>query len=142
MSPEAAQRATLEAFWMPFTANRQFKAAPRLLARALGMHYWTPDGRHLLYIQDQNGDENWHVLAVDLKSKSVRDLKLMSIACLPLPGREKTIGTLYWENLAGMKAAAAIHAKPTLIAGDLLKRTTIKVMAAMARNPIHTPGSK
>ena len=27
---------------MPFTANRQFKANPRLLARAEGMHYWTP----------------------------------------------------------------------------------------------------
>jgi len=48
MSPEAAKRAALEAFWMPFTANRQFKAAPRLLARAQGMHYWTPDGRQIL----------------------------------------------------------------------------------------------
>ena len=38
----------LEAFWMPFTANRQFKSAPRLLARAEGMHYWTPDGRRIL----------------------------------------------------------------------------------------------
>jgi beta-alanine--pyruvate transaminase len=38
----------LEAFWMPFTANRQFKAAPRLLSRAEGMHYWTPDGRQVL----------------------------------------------------------------------------------------------
>jgi len=36
------------AFWMPYTANRQFKAAPRLLARAEGMHYWTADGRQVL----------------------------------------------------------------------------------------------
>ena len=35
-------------FWMPFTANRQFKKAPRLLARAEGMHYWTPEGRQIL----------------------------------------------------------------------------------------------
>jgi beta-alanine--pyruvate transaminase len=42
------QRADLEAFWMPFTANRQFKANPRLLARAEGMHYWTDDGRQVL----------------------------------------------------------------------------------------------
>jgi beta-alanine--pyruvate transaminase len=42
------QRDDLEAFWMPFTANRQFKANPRLLARAQGMHYWTPDGRQIL----------------------------------------------------------------------------------------------
>jgi beta-alanine--pyruvate transaminase len=36
------------AFWMPYTANRQFKAAPRLLARAEGMYYWTADGRQVL----------------------------------------------------------------------------------------------
>jgi beta-alanine--pyruvate transaminase len=36
------------AFWMPFTANRQFKKAPRLLARAEGMYYWTPEGRQIL----------------------------------------------------------------------------------------------
>ncbi|HSW33320.1 MAG TPA: aminotransferase class III-fold pyridoxal phosphate-dependent enzyme, partial [Steroidobacteraceae bacterium] len=42
------QRDQLEAFWMPFTANRQFKANPRLLARASGMHYWTPEGRQIL----------------------------------------------------------------------------------------------
>ena len=39
---------TLDHFWMPFTANRQFKATPRLLARAKDMHYWTPDGRQVL----------------------------------------------------------------------------------------------
>ncbi|THD77704.1 MAG: aspartate aminotransferase family protein [Phenylobacterium sp.] len=38
----------LSAFWMPFTDNRAFKAAPRLLARAKDMHYFTPDGRALL----------------------------------------------------------------------------------------------
>ncbi len=41
-------RADLEALWMPFTANRQFKSRPRLLARAEGMHYWTPEGRQIL----------------------------------------------------------------------------------------------
>jgi beta-alanine--pyruvate transaminase len=41
-------RSQLEAFWMPFTANRQFKANPRLLVRASGMHYWTADGRQIL----------------------------------------------------------------------------------------------
>lgn len=38
----------LDAFWMPFTANRQFKKAPRLLASASGMHYATEDGRKVL----------------------------------------------------------------------------------------------
>ncbi|WP_184722164.1 aspartate aminotransferase family protein [Caulobacter sp.] len=38
----------LDAYWMPFTANRRFKAHPRLLASASGMHYRTPDGREIL----------------------------------------------------------------------------------------------
>jgi len=38
----------MDAFWMPFTANRQFKAKPRMLARAEGMHYYTPEGRKIL----------------------------------------------------------------------------------------------
>jgi beta-alanine--pyruvate transaminase len=45
---EALTRGELEAFWMPFTSNRQFKARPRLLARSSGMHYWTADGREIL----------------------------------------------------------------------------------------------
>jgi beta-alanine--pyruvate transaminase len=38
----------LEPFWMPFTANRQFKSAPRLLVGAKGMHYVAADGRKIL----------------------------------------------------------------------------------------------
>ncbi len=38
----------LDAYWMPFTANRQFKKAPRLIAKADGMHFWTPEGREVL----------------------------------------------------------------------------------------------
>jgi beta-alanine--pyruvate transaminase len=39
---------SLDAFWMPFTANRQFKATPRLLAEAAGMFYVDTDGRRIL----------------------------------------------------------------------------------------------
>lgn len=38
----------LNAFFMPFTANRQFKSAPRLLASAKDVHYTTDDGRKIL----------------------------------------------------------------------------------------------
>jgi beta-alanine--pyruvate transaminase len=38
----------LEAYWLPFTPNRAFKASPRLIARAKDMHYYTPDGRAVL----------------------------------------------------------------------------------------------
>jgi beta-alanine--pyruvate transaminase len=38
----------LDAFWMPFTANRAFKARPRMISRAKDMHYFTPEGRPIL----------------------------------------------------------------------------------------------
>lgn len=40
--------ANLDAFWMPFTANRQFKADPRLMVAAKDMHYTRHDGRQIL----------------------------------------------------------------------------------------------
>ena len=43
-----SNRAHLDAYWMPFTANRQFKRAPRLLASAKGMYYTSDDGRRIL----------------------------------------------------------------------------------------------
>ena len=38
----------MDALWMPFTANRQFKANPRMLVSADGMHYTDADGRQVL----------------------------------------------------------------------------------------------
>jgi beta-alanine--pyruvate transaminase len=45
---ERSNEAEYGNYWMPFTANRQFKAAPRLLAAAKGMHYTSTDGRLIL----------------------------------------------------------------------------------------------
>ncbi len=45
---EATGSQRLDAHWMPFTANRQFKKSPRLLVRAQGMHYWDQSGRQVL----------------------------------------------------------------------------------------------
>ena len=39
---------SLESLWMPFTANRAFKRAPRMLASASGMYYTSTDGRQIL----------------------------------------------------------------------------------------------
>jgi beta-alanine--pyruvate transaminase len=45
---ETAREASLDALWMPFTANRAFKQAPRMLVAAQGMHYTASDGRRIL----------------------------------------------------------------------------------------------
>lgn len=42
------QSSSLDNFWMPFTANRQFKARPRLLESAEGIHYIAQGGRRIL----------------------------------------------------------------------------------------------
>jgi len=44
----AARPNDLESFWMPFTSNRAFKKAPRLLSRAKGLYYFTPEDRPIL----------------------------------------------------------------------------------------------
>jgi beta-alanine--pyruvate transaminase len=41
-------REAMEAFWLPFTPNRQFKTKPKLFVSAEGMHYVTPDGTRIL----------------------------------------------------------------------------------------------
>src|ERR1700756_2494009 len=44
----ATVAASLDELWMPFTANRAFKRAPRLLVAAKDMHYIAADGREIL----------------------------------------------------------------------------------------------
>ena len=48
MSKTAAVPNDLDAFWLPFTANRSFKKNPRMISRAKDMHYYTPDNRAIL----------------------------------------------------------------------------------------------
>jgi beta-alanine--pyruvate transaminase len=48
MAQTALTTNNLEAFWMPFTANRQFKKQPRMFVAADGMFYTTDDGRQVL----------------------------------------------------------------------------------------------
>lgn len=43
-----AELPDLSHLWMPFTANKQFKAHPRMLASAKGMYYTSVDGRQVL----------------------------------------------------------------------------------------------
>ena len=47
-SGRPANRLDTQSYWMPFTANRQFKAAPRMLVSADGMYYRSDDGRTIL----------------------------------------------------------------------------------------------
>ncbi|MGH6815265.1 MAG: S9 family peptidase [Hyphomicrobiaceae bacterium] len=50
------------------------RAVTRDTRRGIHGYGWSPDGRHVLYGQDKEGDENWHIYAVDLAAGTVRDL--------------------------------------------------------------------
>jgi dipeptidyl aminopeptidase/acylaminoacyl peptidase len=57
------------------TVGRQDDAPVTLEAhRPIFLYRWAEDSEHILYLQDSDGDENWHVYSVDLKAKIVRDL--------------------------------------------------------------------
>jgi beta-alanine--pyruvate transaminase len=48
MNDRPARPNNLDAYWMPFSSNRAYKAAPRMLARAEGMSYFTQEGREII----------------------------------------------------------------------------------------------
>src|SRR5437667_1704527 len=53
--PSRTDRAWLEAHWMPFTANRSFKADPRMIVEAKGAYFTDADGRKVF-------DSRWREL--------------------------------------------------------------------------------
>jgi len=42
--------------------------------RGIRIHFWAYTNRHIIYLQDRDGDENWHVYRVDLEADEVKDL--------------------------------------------------------------------
>ena len=57
--------------------------------RGIRTYFWTADGRGILYLQDTDGDENFHVLLTDLKTNVTRDLTpfqgIRAVNLIPLP---------------------------------------------------------
>lgn len=73
---------TLDAQWMPFTANRAFKCAPRMLVGAEGMYYIADDGRRIL-----DGTAGlWCVNAGHARSPIVRAIQDMAAQLDYAPG--------------------------------------------------------
>ena len=42
--------------------------------RGIRAYFWAYDSKHILYVQDKGGDEDWHVYSVDLDSHETKDL--------------------------------------------------------------------
>ncbi|MDQ3979098.1 MAG: S9 family peptidase [Actinomycetota bacterium] len=57
-------------------AGESWQARPVTKDRDRGIrsYFWAHDNRHLLYVQDKGGDENWRLYSVDLETDEIRDL--------------------------------------------------------------------
>jgi dipeptidyl aminopeptidase/acylaminoacyl peptidase len=60
--------------WVQSIGKDDARMVTKDTRRGIFAFQWAPDGKHLLYRQDVNGDENWHLYSADLDSGLVRDL--------------------------------------------------------------------
>ena len=81
LSPDGAQmsfRAPLNGVMNLWVGDKGDYSSVRAITndtgRGIPSHFWALDSKHVLYIQDQGGDENWHLYSVDLASGDTVDL--------------------------------------------------------------------
>ncbi|MDP9070880.1 MAG: S9 family peptidase [Actinomycetota bacterium] len=60
--------------WVGTVGSDGFRPVTDDRDRGVRLYFWAHDGRHLLYLQDRGGDENWRLHGVDLETGAVRDL--------------------------------------------------------------------
>jgi dipeptidyl aminopeptidase/acylaminoacyl peptidase len=60
--------------WLQTLGRQDTRMVTQDATRGIYGFQWAADSRHLLYGQDRNGDENWHIFSVDIASGLVRDL--------------------------------------------------------------------
>jgi len=70
----APDEGILNVFVAPLDQIKSATALTKDRERGIRSFFWAHDNRHLLYVQDKEGDENWRLYAVDLVDGTVRDL--------------------------------------------------------------------
>jgi dipeptidyl aminopeptidase/acylaminoacyl peptidase len=70
----APDEGVLNIWVAPLAAPDQARAVTGERKRGIRAYVWAYDGKHLVYLQDKDGDENYHVLAVDPEAGTTRDL--------------------------------------------------------------------
>jgi dipeptidyl aminopeptidase/acylaminoacyl peptidase len=74
MSFLAPKNGVLNVWLAPFGKLDAAKAITDDKKRGIRQHYWADDGRHILFLQDEGGDENWRVYSVDVETHKQVDL--------------------------------------------------------------------
>jgi dipeptidyl aminopeptidase/acylaminoacyl peptidase len=60
--------------WVGEVGSDDFRPVTKDTERGIRAYFWAHDNRHLLYVQDKGGDENWRLYDVDLTTGNTRDL--------------------------------------------------------------------
>jgi dipeptidyl aminopeptidase/acylaminoacyl peptidase len=70
----APKNGVLNVWLAPFGKLEAAKAITDDKKRGIRQHFWADDGKHILFLQDEGGDENWRVYSVDVESHKQVDL--------------------------------------------------------------------
>ena len=60
--------------WVADVGSEDARAVTEDRERGIRQYFWAHDGRHLLYLKDEGGDEDWHLHAVDLDTGTITSL--------------------------------------------------------------------
>ncbi len=80
LSPDARRMAYLAPdegvlnVWLRTVGQEDDRAITKDRGRGIRIFFWAEDNEHVLYLQDRDGDENWHLYSVHPKTNTVRDL--------------------------------------------------------------------
>lgn len=84
LSPQISPNATRLAYlapknnvlniWVRTIGSADDKVVTQDKQRGIQWYFWAQNNRHIIYLQDFDGDENWHLYAVDLTDNVIRDL--------------------------------------------------------------------
>ncbi|GCF08541.1 S9 family peptidase [Dictyobacter arantiisoli] len=60
--------------WVGEVGGQEFQPITKDSERGIRFYFWAADNKHILYIQDTGGNENWRLYATDLETHATRDL--------------------------------------------------------------------
>ncbi|UCC31629.1 MAG: hypothetical protein JSU86_04995, partial [Phycisphaerales bacterium] len=60
--------------WVRTIGSNDDRVITKDRKRGIRAYTWAANNRQIIYVQDKNGDENWHLYAVDLETNDIRDL--------------------------------------------------------------------
>lgn len=75
--------------WVRTVGEQDDRAVTRDRERGIRTYFWAQDNRHLLYLQDSGGNENWRIYGVDLETGTMRDYTPFDLVQAQLLQRDK-----------------------------------------------------